>query len=174
MPAQLVLSRGGCMCHLLQGLVQQTPTNWTQFAPIVVTQLPYLAQHPITSPSGRAVWKVQTVNNANNEDHVDVVVCRFPEPDGLQGIPDGTVTAYRCAIGAHRMLALQPAACMREARPCMLWVHVLSLSTHCMQGVDIHLDAHALQRPLRHPGLRLCAQSAGGGQQDVLCGGQRL
>ena len=86
---------------ILQGLVQQAPTNWTQYEPILVTKLPYLAQHPIASPSGKAVWKVQA-GETLNYDHVDVVVCRFPEADGLKGIPDGTVTAYRCAMGCHQ------------------------------------------------------------------------
>ena len=80
-----------------QGIIQQAPTNWTQYEPILVTELPYLAKYPIQSPSGKAVFQIQNKapdSAGNGVFYVDLVVCRFPEPGDLK-IPDGTVTAYR-------------------------------------------------------------------------------
>lgn len=48
----------------------------------------------ISSPSGKAVFKFTNKEGSTSEEEVDVVVCRFPEPDNLP-LADGTVTAYR-------------------------------------------------------------------------------
>ena len=75
----------------------------------MVKELPYYVNYPIASPSGKAVFQIQNKPQGNNSiDYVDLVVCRFPEPDNLQ-IPDGTVTAYRSATRlclAANLLAL--------------------------------------------------------------------
>ena len=66
---------------LPQGLIQELPAKWTTLERILVTKLPYRANYPIASPSGRAVWEIQANKGVDTTDYVDVVVCRFPEPD---------------------------------------------------------------------------------------------
>lgn len=101
----------------LQGIIQQAPTNWTQYEPVLVTQLPYSVKYPIQSPSGKAVFQIRNkAHTGNSTLYVDLVVCRFPEPGNLK-IPDGTVTAYRCySLPVYPLRAESVADCSKTVR----------------------------------------------------------
>ena len=48
----------------------------------------------VTSPSGRAIFKLDMFQTAGAHSFVDVLVCREPEPNNLP-LSDGTITCYR-------------------------------------------------------------------------------
>ena len=54
----------------------------------------YVRASQVTSPSGRAIFKLDMFHTAGAHSFVDVLVCREPEPDNLP-LSDGTITCYR-------------------------------------------------------------------------------
>ena len=56
----------------------------------------YFLALQVTSPSGKAIFKLDMFQTAGAHSFVDVIVCRAPEPNNLP-LSDGTVTCYRNA-----------------------------------------------------------------------------
>ncbi|BDA50484.1 probable lysyl endopeptidase [Coccomyxa sp. Obi] len=77
----------------IKGIIQQAPETWQQHEPILVTSLPYFAEQPMQSPSGRAVFRFTSASFAAAS-FVDVVTCTSPLSDRLP-LASGTTTAYR-------------------------------------------------------------------------------
>ncbi|CAK0735256.1 hypothetical protein CVIRNUC_000551 [Coccomyxa viridis] len=81
----------------LKGIIQQQAVTWSDWQAAAVPPLPFQAsktQNPVTSPSGRAIFKLDMFKTAGAHSFVDVLVCREPEPNNLP-LSDGTITCYR-------------------------------------------------------------------------------
>ncbi|CAK0735575.1 hypothetical protein CVIRNUC_000603 [Coccomyxa viridis] len=76
-----------------KGIIQDKHRVWTDFEPVQVPALPFIARHPINSTSGRAVFHITSAMPQQLNQYVDVVVCLTPESG--PGHADGTVTAYQ-------------------------------------------------------------------------------
>ena len=61
---------------------------------MLVMQRMCLLASQVTSPSGRAIFKLDMFKTAGAHSFVDVLVCREPEPNNLP-LSDGTITCYR-------------------------------------------------------------------------------